>query len=131
MPKIPQSSSKPRKPREMTWDNIDKMLEAGCEGTEIAAFFGISDDTLYRACQADKGCGFAAYRAQKRSSGDTLLKETMFASAMKGDRALQIFLAKNRLGMRDNPKDDTSDTQPIVKIEITHIDPENAEPSDG
>jgi len=132
MPKIPQhsTSGKARKPREMTWDAIDKLLEAGCEGTQIAAYFGIDEKTLYRACEADKGCLFGAYRAQKRQSGDTLLLDKLYSMALvNGDKSVAIFLAKNRLGMRDNPKeDDTANNTPITRIEIVHIDPENGEP---
>jgi len=131
MPKIPQhaSTGKARKPREMTWDAIDSMLEAGCSGVQIAAFYGINEDTLYIRCQEQLGIGFSEYKAQKKQAGESLLMHKMFSQAMSGDKTLQIFLAKNRLGMRDNPKeDDTANNTPITRIEIVHIDPENGEP---
>jgi hypothetical protein len=133
MPKIPQhaSSGKARKPREMTWDAIDSMLEAGCSGAQIAAFYGISDQTLFRYCEADKGCGFVAYKQQKKQAGESLLLHKMYSQAMSGDKTLQIWLSKQMLNMRDIPKEADADTQPITKIVITYADPENAEPSDG
>jgi len=133
MPKIPQhaSSGKARKPREMTWDAIDSMLEAGCSGQEIAAFYGWNEDKLYTACKDDKGLGFQEYKEQKRASGKSLLRHKMFSQAMSGDRTLQIWLSKQILDMRDIPKEADADSQPITKIIITHADPENAEPSDG
>lgn len=127
MPKIPQhsTSGKARKPREMTWDAIDKLLEAGCEGTQIAAYFGISPMTLYRACEEDKGCNFVVYRAEKRQSGDTLLLDKLYSMALvNGDKSVAIFLAKNRLGMRDIPKDDTGDQDTDVVIVFEREDNE-------
>lgn len=116
MAKIPQSAgSKGKKARIMCWDAIDEMLEAGCDGTEIAAFFGIHEMTLYRAVEKEKKCGFVAYRAQKRASGDVLLKHKMFSQAMTGDKTLQIFLSKNRLGYSDNPDKGEGQAIPVPK----------------
>lgn len=127
MPKIPQhsTSGKARKPREMTWDAIDKLLEAGCSGVQIAAYFGIHENTLYNACVKDKEMDFVAYRAQKRQSGDTLLLDKLYSMALvNGDKSVAIFLAKNRLGMRDIPKDDTGDQDTDVVIVFKREDNE-------
>jgi len=126
MPKIPQhaASGKARKPREMTWDAIDSMLEAGCSGQEIAAFYGWNEDKLYTACKDDKGLGFQEYKEQKRASGKSLLRHKMFSQAMSGDKTLQIWLSKQILDMRDIPKEADADQDTDVVIVFEREDNE-------
>ena len=83
------------------WKKVDRLLEAGCPGTDIAASFGIHEDTLYRACDTDNKMGFAAYSAEKRKCGDNLLRAAQFRKALKGDNSMLIWLGKNRLDQSD------------------------------
>lgn len=77
------------------------MLEAGCDGTEVASSIGIHEDTLYNACESDHKMGFSAYKAAKRATGDQLLKSKQFEVAMSGDRTMLVWLGKQRLGQVD------------------------------
>ena len=84
------------------WDTVNKLLEADCEGTEISAFLGIVPDTLYRRCQEDNGIGFADYLRLKKAKGNSLIKVKQFEAAVKDkDKAMLIWLGKNRLGQKD------------------------------
>lgn len=83
------------------WKTVDRLLQAGCTGLQIAARFGIHPDTLYRACEEAYKVGFAAYSAEKRAHGETLLQEQQFALAMKGNLGMLIWLGKQRLGQKD------------------------------
>lgn len=91
----------PRKKIKIDWSKVDKMLEAGCTGTECAASLGIHEDTLYNACEREHKTGFSAYRAQKRAAGDVLLRVAQFKKALGGETSMQIWLGKNRLGQSD------------------------------
>lgn len=82
---------------EINWSNVDRMLEAGCTGTEVAASLGIHDHTLYNRCKIDNKVSFSDYLAQKRASGNRLLRVEQFKLAMQGDRSMLIWLGKNRL----------------------------------
>ena len=90
-----------RKAYKPKWAKIDKLLEAGCTGVEIAASEGVDKQTLYRACKRDNKVDFDTYKQQKRSSGDTLLRMAQFKSAMSGDKTMLIWLGKNRLKQSD------------------------------
>jgi len=46
---------------------------------------------------------FAEIMAKGRQEMKTALRNAMFKNALNGNAALQIFLAKNILGMSDNP----------------------------
>jgi len=84
------------------WDIVDSMLEADCEGTEIAARLCIHPDTLYNRCQEDHNMGFSDYLRQKKGSGNVLLKMAQFDSAIKDKNIpMQIWLGKQRLGQKD------------------------------
>ena len=83
------------------WPKVDSLLKAQCDGTGIAAMLGIHPNTLYRKCEEKHGMSFSDYSALKRGEGKELLRAKMFDAAMKGDKTMQIFLAKNYLGMSD------------------------------
>ena len=98
------------------WAKVDRMLEAGCDGTEIAATLGICPETLYRACDRENKVGFVAYSAIKRASGDRLLKVKQFEIAMTGDKTMLVWLGKQRLGQSEKSEfrsDHTTDGKPI------------------
>jgi hypothetical protein len=58
-------------------------------------WFDIKEDTLRY--------NFAEIMAKGRQDMKTALRNAMFKNALSGNAALQIFLAKNMLGMSDNP----------------------------
>jgi hypothetical protein len=83
------------------WAMIDKYLQAGCDGTEVAATLGIDPRTLYRRCEEENHITFDAYKQSKRAHGDSLLKAKQFSVAMTGDKTMLVWLGKQRLGQRD------------------------------
>ena len=89
---------------DIDWDMVDKYLISGCSGTEIAGMIGCHPETFYDRCQQDKGTGFTEYSNKKKSKGDGLLRAKQFSMALGGDRGMLIWLGKNRLGQRDDPK---------------------------
>jgi len=88
--------------KKIPWAKVDKWLEAGCLGTEVAARIGIHKETLYRRCQKEKGISFSDYIQQKKAAGNSILREEQFKAAMKGDRGMLIWLGKQRLDQRDS-----------------------------
>jgi hypothetical protein len=76
-------------------DDVYKLAQIGCTDREIAVWFDIKEDTLRY--------NFADIMAKGRQDMKTMLRTAMIKNAMSGNAALQIFLAKNMLGMSDNP----------------------------
>lgn len=75
---------------------------------EICSYFGCCEDTLNAWCKRnyknDKGEGLTFSEVYKKESdfGRTSLRSKMFQNAISGNNtAMQIFLAKNQLGMSD------------------------------
>lgn len=110
MPRLKRKVKKPTgKPQiQIDWGKVDRYLESGCTGTEIAGVFGCSPDTIYKRCEDEKGITFTAYSAQKKSSGDSLIKAAQMNLALKGNSSMLIWLGKNRLGQKDDPYQETA-----------------------
>ena len=86
---------------DIDWNRVDELLEADCEGTEIAAHLGLVPDTLYKRCQEDNKLRFSDYLRQKKAKGNSLLKEKQFEKALSGDSGMLVWLGKNRLNQAD------------------------------
>jgi len=86
----------------VTPEEVFKLAALGCTDKEIALWFDVAYETLRY--------NFSDIIAKGRQEMKTALRNAMFKNAMSGNAALQIFLAKNMLGMSDNPSN-TDDTK--------------------
>lgn len=84
-----------------TWDRIDKMLEAGCLGVEIASSLGMNKEYFYKLMKIKYKENFSDTRRQKKLKGDAQLRVHQFNLAMKGDRKMLVLLGKERLSQVD------------------------------
>jgi hypothetical protein len=85
-------------------EDVYKLAALGHTDREIATWFSMKEDTLRY--------NFADIMAKGRQEMKTALRNAMFKNALSGNAALQIFLAKNMLGMSDNPSQ-TEDKKPL------------------
>jgi hypothetical protein len=85
-------------------DDVYKLAAMGCSDREIARWFDIDENTLrYNFSDViDKGQGDLKQ----------VLRAAMIKNAVGGNAAVQIFLAKNMLGMSDTPTN-TDDKKPL------------------
>ena len=114
-----------RKPIEIDWRKVEQLLEAGCKGTEIAAFLGINIDTLYDRVKQTFNVDFSVYSLKFKSKGDSLLRAKQFETAMKGDKTMQIWLGKQRLGQKEKTDITTNDKEITQKIFVLSQDAVN------
>jgi hypothetical protein len=88
------------------WNRVDELLESGCLGTEIAAYFGMHPNTFYERVSHKFNISFSEYSSKKKSKGDALIREGQFKKAIKKlDNTMLIWLGKQRLGQRETPQD--------------------------
>jgi hypothetical protein len=85
-------------------DDVYKLAALGCNTLEIARWFDVNKDTLQYH--------FADIIEKGREDLKHNLRRAMLKNAMSGNAALQIFLAKNYLGMSDNPTN-AQDSAPL------------------
>ena len=86
------------------WDEVDKYLIAGCSGQHIADTLGICNETLYDRCKAIYKMNFSDYSSKKRQKGNSMLHYKQFQAAMDGNVSMLIWLGKQRLGQKEDPK---------------------------
>lgn len=83
-------------------DDVYKLAALGCNTLEIARWFDVNKDTLQYH--------FSDIIEKGREDLKHNLRRAMLKNALSGNAALQIFLAKNYLGMSDNPANAQDDT---------------------
>jgi hypothetical protein len=111
--------------KEINWDIVDKLIEAGCSGVAIAGKFRIKSDTFYARFKIEYGCSFQDYRANVQEAGLADLMLMLHAKALNnkapGNSNLLIFLAKTKLGLRESeieqifaPKQENIDQKHLI-----------------
>lgn len=75
--------------------DVYELAALGCNDREIAQWFDIDVNTL--------DYNFASIIAKGREDLKHSLRRAMLKNALSGNAAVQIFLAKNLLGMSDTP----------------------------
>jgi len=86
-------------------DEVQKLAALGCSNRDIANFFGIEESNVSRH--------FAAFLTKGREDLKIALRRAMLNNACQNNNAaVQIFLAKNLLGMSDTPTN-TEDKKPL------------------
>lgn len=106
------------------WKKVDDLLIAGCMGTEIAGYIGISANTLYDRVQDKYNCSFSQYSQEKKSKGESILRAHQYAKALgltdKGDNTLLIWLGKQRLNQRDHKEESKQIIQSTFKVNYSN-----------
>jgi hypothetical protein len=96
---------RPEKP--INWDTVKALCQIQCTGEEVASVLEVSYDTLERRCRSEKKISFAEYIKRESAGGKASLRRKLWRLADKSG-GVAIFLAKNMLGMRDQPNEDSS-----------------------
>lgn len=114
---LEKTETRGRPPSEIDWKKVEEMLIAGCMGTGIAAYLGISAQTLYDRCLIEKGILFSQFSQEKKEKGDEILRAHQYAKALgltdKGDNTLLIWLGKTRLKQSEEKVIDTRQVTPV------------------
>lgn len=113
MPRHAKKTGRPEKP--IDWERVDRLCAVQCTAKEIAADQNISVDTLENKIKASHNMSFSEYFDIKRQGGFSSLRHKMYENAMRGSNPLQIFLAKNWLGMAEKIEQTSANTT-TVKI---------------
>ena len=100
------------------WKAVDRLLQAGCTGTQIAARLGIRAEVLYDGCQREHKADFTEYSRQKKEHGETLLHEQQFALAMKGNLGMLVWLGKQRLGQKEKHEHAGPDGKDLITVTL-------------
>lgn len=111
--------------------DFEKLCGLMCTLEEIAWFFKCSEDTVERWCLREYKESFADVYPKLTAYGRISLRRMMWKLAEKNARVC-IFLAKNYLGMKEEPKEITVNGQGMLLELINGLhEPVPAEEADG
>ena len=114
---------------EISQMEFEKLCAMQCTENEFCSWFNISDQTLNRWCKKTYHMTFVEIFAIKRGKGFISLRRAGFQLAEK-NAAMNIFLSKNLLGMKDNPTDNHSSDNEI-KVVFDFGDADQTERNDS
>jgi len=83
------------------FDVLEAMMQYGATCLDCAGRFMCSEDTIQRAVKEHYEMNYAALSDKLMHKVRIKLRQKMFDSAMSGNTAIMIFLAKNWLAMKD------------------------------
>jgi hypothetical protein len=87
------------------WEEVKKLLRAGCTQTEVAGAIGISLSTLKAKTEATHGIPLSYYAQEHRKRGEAYLRlhqyEKAIGTTKDGDNTLLIWLGKVRLQQKE------------------------------
>jgi len=90
-----------RPPIEIDWEEFEALCAIQATLREMAIVFGCSEDTIQRAVKKHYKENFSVVFGEKRLRRFVSLRRRIWQSALNGNTALLIFLAKQYLGMAD------------------------------
>ncbi len=124
--------------KEINWDIVEKKIEAGCSGIEIAATLRIQADTFYLRFKRKYGKNFQDYHGQFYSAGDANIKFTQYMKALSGNIPMLTLLGRERLNqgkeeeIKKSPYEDMLDLRHenmILKAQIENLKGSHADKS--
>jgi hypothetical protein len=102
-------------------EEVEQLAQIGLKDKEISAWFGVNDNTLR--------FNFSVELLKGREKLKMSLRQAMIKNATSNmNAALQIFLAKNYLGMSDSPLDSEANAPlPWIETDETNVNIEEYE----
>ena len=96
-------------------EQFEKLCSMFCTGDEIGGWFYCSQNTVNAWCKKTYGESFSEVYTKLSMRGHISLRRLMLHHASR-NAVMSIFLAKNYLGMKDNP-DDNSQAEIIAHLD--------------
>ncbi len=91
--------------KEIDWDVVERYIESGSNGVEIASDFRIQKQTFYRRFEEKYGVSFQNYHTDNQEAGGAKIRNMLYEKALNneapGNAMLLMFLARCRLGMKE------------------------------
>ena len=85
------------------WQEASEFFEAHATAEEVAAYFGIDNDTLNDRCRSDNHTSITNFSARCRRNGRLRVRLAQYRQALGGHFLSLIWLGKQWLDQRENP----------------------------
>jgi len=87
-----------RTPKPIDWDEVDLLIEAGCQQQEIAAIFRIHRDNFHDRIVEKHGKCFTEYASHIRCAGLANIRKVQYDKALEGSVQMLTLLGEEWLG---------------------------------
>lgn len=88
--------------KEIDWERVEKMVEAGSSAKEICGYFYIDDSTFYNRFKQHHGVGFVEYKGKVCEAGPANIRLMQYMKAMNnkapGNIQMLLLLGREWLG---------------------------------
>lgn len=84
--------------KEINWQVVERMMEAGNTAKEISKYLRIDEDTFYRRFKIEFGSCFAGFADGIAECGDGNIRYLQYIKALSGNIEMLKLLGKERLG---------------------------------
>lgn len=102
---------------------FERLLYLKCTLSEMCVFYNMSEEGLRKKIKENYGCTFETIKNQYDELSKMSLRKTLYKLATRYP-AVAIFLAKNELGMSENP---TSNNLPVINLDTEMTEKESQE----
>ena len=92
-------------------EKVEQLAGFGCTNTEIASFFGCSENTIRRS--------YGEYLTKGRDKGKIRLRQLQWRAAERGNVSMMIWLGKQVLGQTD--RQEIEHIRPIDEVDFNGI----------
>ena len=92
-------------------EKVEQLAGFGCTNTEIASFFGCSENTIRRS--------YGEYLTKGRDKGKIRLRQLQWRAAVRGNVSMMIWLGKQVLGQTD--RQEIEHIRPIDEVDFNGI----------
>jgi site-specific recombinase XerC len=104
-----------RPPANITTEKVEQLAELGCTNVEIASHLSVDERTITRYFQKPE---FRMAKSRGMARANVSLRRKQLELALKGDRAMLIWLGKQRLGQRERIEKDEQDGDGLPPLKI-------------
>ena len=104
-----------RPEKEIHWESVERMMEAGNSARSIYTHFRMDKDTFYDRFKKEYGKNFSDYSDALDEDGKSNIRLMQYTKAVQGNIQMLIWLGKVRLGQREP---EPAQAVPPAQIEI-------------
>lgn len=110
--------ARPEKP--IDWELVEEMIDAQCNGVEIAAYFNVIPQTFYYKFKDHYETDFSSYSPFRSQCGKGAIKLAQYRKALnedaQGSTQLLIWLGKVMLGQKESDHVASVDEQASINM---------------
>jgi methylphosphotriester-DNA--protein-cysteine methyltransferase len=114
-------------PKFVDWSKLDFSCKLGGSLSITAGYCEVSEDTIERAVQKNKGMTFREYRDQLMSTSRLKLIQKAMSKAFDGDNTMLIWCMKNQCGWSDKIEHGLNENKKQILLKYS-IDPKTVGP---